>query len=221
MNFNTKILTKIPLFEGMLEDEILGIMPCLGATVQEFGKNQTIFFEGEKANRFGIVLDGRVQLIKEDYSGNRSMIGIVEKPNLFSEEYACSQENFYPASAVAEENCLVMLIEISHINSSCINSCNIHRLLFRNLMKIIANKNIMLGRKIEYMSKRTTKEKIMAYLIAEAERAGSRTFTIPYDRQALADYLGVERSAMSAEISKLRSEGKIEANKSNFKILVP
>ncbi len=221
MNFNTKILTQIPLFEGLSEDEITGIMPCLGATVHEYNKNQIIFLEGDKANKFGIVLDGSVQLIKEDYSGNRSMIGIIGKLHLFAEAYACSEEEFYPVSAVAEVNSVIMIIEVSRINSSCINSCNIHRLLFRNLMRIIANKNIMLSRKIEYMSKRTTKEKLMAYLVSESERAGSKSFTIPYDRQALADYLGVERSAMSAEISKLRDEGVIEANKSNFKLLIP
>lgn len=221
MNFNTKSLTKVPLFEGLSEEEITGIMPCLGAKVKEYKKNQIIFLEGEKANKFGIVLDGSVQLIKEDYSGNRSMIGIIEKKNLFAEAYACSDDEFYPVSAVAEVNSIIMIIEISHITSSCINSCNIHRLLFRNLMKIIANKNVLLGRKIEYMSKRTTKEKLMSYLSSESERAGSKSFTIPYDRQELADYLGVERSAMSAEISKLRKEGIIEANKSDFKILVP
>ncbi len=221
MNYNTKSLTKVPLFEGLSEEEITGIMPCLGAKVKEYKKNQIIFLEGEKANKFGIVLDGSVQLIKEDYSGNRSMIGIIEKKNLFAEAYACSDDEFYPVSAVAEVNSIIMIIEISHITSSCINSCNIHRLLFRNLMKIIANKNVLLGRKIEYMSKRTTKEKLMSYLSSESERAGSKSFTIPYDRQELADYLGVERSAMSAEISKLRKEGIIEANKSDFKILVP
>ncbi len=219
MTFDAKILTKIPLFESLTEKQITDVMPCLGAVVKEYKKNNIIFLEGDKANKFGVVLYGSVRAEKEDYNGNRSVINVIDKYNLFGEAYACSGINSFPVSMVAAEDCSVMLIESVHIHSSCINSCDIHRLLFRNLLKIVSRKNIVLNRKIEFMSKRTTKEKIMSYLFAESEQAGSKSFTIPFDRQALADFLGVERSAMSAEIGKLRDEGIIEVDRSNFKIL--
>ena len=219
MKFDTKILTKTALFDGMTLEQIESLLPCLGAVIKEYEKNQIIFLEGDRATKFGIVLDGSVRIIKEDFNGNRSVLASVERYELFAESYACSDEKYYPVSVVSEGKSVVMVIEIQRIYSSCINSCDIHRLLFRNLMKIIARKNIIFNRKIDFMSRRTTKEKIMAYLYSEAERAGSNSFTIPFDRQALADYLGVERSAMSSEIGKLRDEGVIEVDKSYFKIL--
>lgn len=219
MKFDTKILTQTALFDGLSEQQIIDIMPCLGAVIKEYDKNCAIFLEGDPANKFGILINGSVRLTKDDFNGNRSVLGIIQELDIFAESYVCSDEKFYPLSAVAETKSVVMIIEIQRILSSCINSCDLHRLLFRNLMRIIAKKNIQLSRKIDFMSKRTTKEKIMAYLYSEAERRGSKTFTIPFDRQALADYLGVERSAMSAEIGKLRDEGIIEVDKSCFKIL--
>lgn len=219
MTFDTNILTKIPLFESLNEKQITDVMPCLGAVVKEFKKNNIIFLEGDKANSFGVLLSGSVRVEKEDYNGNRSVINVIDKYNLFGEAYAFSGSDGFPVSIIAAEDCSVMLIESIRIHSSCINSCDIHRILFRNLLKIVSGKNIILNKKIEFMSKRTTKEKIMSYLFAESEQAGSRSFTIPFDRQALADFLGVERSAMSAEIGKLRKEGIIEVDRSNFRIL--
>lgn len=220
MTIDTKTLKKIPLFEGISEEEISEIMPCLGVTIKLYSKNQTILFEGDTANKFGVVLDGSIRMTQMDYSGNRNVIGVMGKYDLFAEAYACSDIERYPVSAVAAENCTVMMIESARIHSSCIKSCNTHRVLIRNLLRIVAGKNIQLNQKIEFMSKRTTKEKLMAYLYSEADRTGKKSFTIPFDRQALADYLSVDRSAMSSEIGKLRDEGLIEVEKSNFKILV-
>lgn len=219
MTFDTRTLTKIPLFEGLTEKQITDVMPCLGAVIKGYKKNNIIFLEGDKANIFGVVLYGSVRAEKEDYNGNRSVINVIEKYNLFGEAYSFSGIESFPVSMVAAEDCSVMLIESVRIHSSCINSCDIHRLLFRNLLKIVSRKNLVLSRKIEFMSKRTTKEKLMSYLFAESEQAGSKSFKIPFDRQELADFLGVERSAMSAEIGKLRDEGIIEVDRSNFKIL--
>lgn len=216
---NILVFKDIPLFRGLCEDDILKIMPCLGVIIKKYEKNQTVFYEGESATKFGIVLSGSVRLEKEDYSGNRNIIGIIKKSNLFAEAYACCENIKYPISYITGEPSEIMIIESAKIHSSCINSCEIHKILIRNLLKIVSSKNIMLNRKIEIMSKRTTKEKIMAYLYSEAENADSNIFTIPFDRQALADYLGVERSAMSAEIGKLRDAGIIDVDKSCFKIL--
>lgn len=219
MAYKTASLADIPLFEGLSEIQILDIMPCLGAKIREYDKNAIIFLEGEKAEKFGVVLSGSVRIIKEDYAGNRSILGVITKGNLFAEEYAGSKETNIPVSVVASERSSVMLVDSDRIFSSCIGSCDMHRIIIKNILQIVSGKNIMLNRKIEFMSKRTTKEKLMAYLYSEAEKSGSDSFSIPFDRQSLADFLGVERSAMSAEIGKLRDAGIIEVDRSNFRIL--
>ena len=113
----------------------------------------------------------------------------------------------------------ILLIRLRRITETCSNACEFHNRMVMNLLRAIAGKNLMLNAKIEITSRRTTREKLMAYLLNQAKRAGGSTFTIPLDRQGLADYLGVERSALSAEIGKLRREGVIESERSTFRLI--
>jgi CRP-like cAMP-binding protein len=115
-----------------------------------------------------------------------------------------------PVSVIAIKDSNVLLLDCKRVLTSCSGSCHFHSLLLKNLLQEMAQKNLALSQKIRYMSQKTTKEKLMAYLLDQAKQHGSAEFIIPFDRQALADYLGVERSAMSAEISKLKSSGQID-----------
>ena len=124
-----------------------------------------------------------------------------------------------PVSVVAVRDSEVMLIDARRITVSCSNACEFHNRMVMNLLCAMAAKNLQLSRKIEITSHRTTREKLMAYLMTQARQARSSSFTIPFDRQALADYLCVERSALSAEIGRLRREGVLESDKSNFTLL--
>ena len=126
-----------------------------------------------------------------------------------------------PVSVIAERPSEIMLIDCKRILSTCTNTCIFHQQLINNLLRIVASKNLLLQQKIEVMSQRTTRDKLMTYLLSQAKLKNSSEFTIPYDRQALADYLGVERSALSAEIGKLRKEGVLESTKSHFRLLNP
>ena len=112
-----------------------------------------------------------------------------------------------------------MLIDCRRITTSCTNACGFHNAMIYNLLQAVAKKNLEFHQKLAITAKRTTREKLMAYLLSQAKGAGSREFTISYDRQALADYLGVERSAMSAELSKLQKEGVLETTRSHFRLL--
>ncbi|MBE6631532.1 MAG: Crp/Fnr family transcriptional regulator [Ruminococcaceae bacterium] len=214
-----KLLENVPLFEGVSREEIERVLKCFGAVFKEYEKNQIIFMEGGPADRIGVVLSGSVIVLKEDYYGTRNIIEKSGRGELFGEAYAGAGLARMPVSILATERSEVLLIKCDHILSPCRNLCTFHNRMIRNLLSVVAQSNIKLSRKIDYVSKRTTKEKLMAYLLDEAKRAGSSYFTIPYDRQMLADYLCVERSAMSAELSKLRDEGKIETDKSNFRIV--
>lgn len=166
----------------------------------------------------GIVLSGAIQIIREDYYGRRSVLAQAGAGALFAESFACADTPL-SVSVVALENCDYMLINCRRIIRGCSAACPFHSKISMNLLKVVAEKNLFLNQKLEIISRRTTREKLMAYLMAQAKQHGSNSFTIPFDRQALADFLGVERSAMSAEISRMRSDGIIESNKSCFKLL--
>ena len=195
------------------------MLSCMQAHVHACAKNQAVLREGDPAGTIGIVLSGGIQVEKTDYYGNRTLLARLEPPELFGEAFACAGVQQLPVSVIAVQDSEVLLIPCKRILTTCANCCEFHTRVLYNLLRIVASKNLMLNQKIEFLSKRTTKEKLMAFLLAQAKQNGSRTFSIPYDRQALADYLGVERSAMSAELSRLRREGKIDFYKNQFKLL--
>ena len=213
------VLEKCPLFTGIDPSDWEGMLACLGAHVTELRKNQAVFAEGDPAGHLGIVLSGIIRIVKEDYYGNRSIVAQAVPGELFAESFACAGAAELPVSVIADSDARVMLIDCGRITVSCSNACAFHSRMIRNLLQIVAQKNLQLNQKIEITAKRTTREKLIAYLLNQAKLHGQDSFTIPYDRQALADYLQVERSAMSAEISKLRAEGILESKKNQFRLL--
>lgn len=213
------ILKKCNLFYGIDANNLCAMLDCLGAKVCSYKKNQVIIAEGTPAKYFGIVLSGSVGITKLDYFGNKSIISIIEPSQLFGESFACAEVEAVSVNAIAQYDSEIMLIDCKKITNSCNNACEFHSILIYNLLKILAEKNLMFNQKIEITSKRTTREKLMTYLSMQAKKNSSDSFYIPFDRQSLADFLEVERSGLSAEISKLRSEGIIESKRNYFKIL--
>lgn len=213
------ILKKCELFEGIGTGDIPEMLSCLGAWEKQVSKQQMIIEEGEPARMVGIVLSGSVQIVQDDYYGNRSIVAMIEPGQLFGETFACANVDVMPVSVIASADSRVMLINCLRIIKTCSNSCEFHNRLVFNLMRLVAEKNLVFQQKIEITSKRTTIEKLMAYLMRQAKNSNSNSFRIPYDRQGLADYLGVERSALSAEIGKMRKEGMIECKRSDFTLL--
>lgn len=214
-----EILKKCPLFAEIGQEQLLRMLTCLGARVLSFDKKYTVFAEGTPARYVGIVLTGEVQLLQVDYYGNRSILSHVGAGGMFAEAFACAEVGALPVSVVATEPSEVMLIDCSHILHTCENHCGFHQQLIFNLMRDLAEKTILYHERIEVTSKRTTREKLLAYLTLEAKRAGRNDFTVPFDRQELADYLEVDRSGLSAEISKLRREGVLDNRKNRFVLL--
>lgn len=214
-----EILKKCPLFNNIDDENLLSLLTCLGAKVESFDKKYTVFAEGTPARNIGIVLSGSVQLIQIDYYGNRSILLNAEAGEAFGEAFACAEIHSLPISAVANEPCKIMLIDSHRIIHSCSNACGFHRQIIFNLMKNLADKNIAFHQKLQITSKRSTREKLMEYLTVMSKKKGSTDFEIPFDRQELADYLEVDRSGLSAEISKLRSEGVLASKKSRFRLL--
>ena len=213
------ILSDCPLFYGIDAKDLSGMLGCLGARPVSVKKGQALFREGDKAVYIGIILSGSVQVVREDYYGNRSIMAHMGPKQLFGEAYAFSGIPTLPVSIVADEDTEALLLDSRRVSTCCSNACAFHNQVIYNLLRLVAENNLVLHQKIQITAKRTTREKLMAYLLSQAKLQGSNAFTIPYDRQALADYLEVDRSGLSAEISKLRKEGILECEKSSFRLL--
>ena len=213
------IIKSCPLFDGIAEADMGAMLACLGAKKLSAPKGQVLFAEGDPATYVGIVLTGSVHLVREDYYGNRSIMAHIPPGEVFGETYACAGAAALPISIVADEDSDCLLIDCRRITVSCTNACSFHSRMIYNLLRLVANKNLVFDQKIEITSKRTTRDKLMAYLMIQAKLCGKGEFTIPYDRQALADYLEVDRSGLSSEISKLRQEGVLECRKNTFRLL--
>ena len=213
------VLKRCGLFKDIEEENLIAMLGCLDAKMINVRKNEVIFAEGETARYIGIILSGAVQMVQDDFYGNRTIVTQMEEYGLLDESFACAGIDSLPVSFIAVKDCEIMLIDCGRITNTCCNACAFHKQIIFNLLQLVAKKNLDFHQKIEITSKRTTREKIMAYLLSVAKQTGSNSFFIPYDRQGLADYLGVERSAMSAELSKLRKENIIECQKNRFTIL--
>ncbi len=218
MNF-LPVLQKCPLFRGIDPAELPVLLECLGAKTVTAEKRQTVLREGAPARFVGVVLKGGVQILQEDYFGNRSILGLAETGELFGESFACAGTDSLPVSVVAARDSVLLLVDCRRVLSPCEKACGFHRTILSNLMQIMARKNLAFHQKIQITSRRTTREKLLAYLNVQAKVHGSAAFSIPFDRQELADYLGVERSGLSTEIGRLRAEGILECQKNHFILL--
>ena len=213
------VLESCPLFRNIAREDIPGMLACLGAVVHQAKKEQQLLREGDTAAYLGILLQGSAHVVKQDYYGNRNIVARIAPGELFGESFACAGVAQLPVSVVANADCAYLLIDCHRITVTCSNACAFHTQMIFNLLQIVAARNLEFHQKLEITAKRTTREKLMAYLLSQAKAAGSNSFTIPYDRQALADYLGVERSAMSAELGKLRRDGVLTSHRSQFTLL--
>ena len=213
------ILKKCNLFSNIEEEKINKMLECLGAKVVCFDKKYTIFSEGSPARYIGIMLTGSAQIFQIDYNGNRNILSSIEPGEVFAEAFACAEIDALPVTIIANEPSEVMLIDSSRVLYTCSNNCDFHRQLIFNLMKNLATKTLLFHQKMEITSKRTTKEKLLTYLSLYSKKVDKKSFTIPFDRQELADYLEVERSGLSMEISKLKKDGIINSHKNHFELL--
>ncbi len=214
-----EILKNCPLFTGIDEKDLLRMLTCLGAKIKFFDKNYAIFSEGMPTKHIGILLSGEIYTEQTDYYGNRSILSDIKPTQTFGESFSCAEVARLPVQIIANEPSEVMLIDCSHILHTCHNSCGFHQQLIYNLMKALAQNNVELHQRAEVTSKRSTREKLLTYLMQQSKKTGKHEFDIPFDRQELADYLEVERSGLSSEISKLSKEGILKTQKNHFVIL--
>lgn len=204
-----------PLFAGISEEGIDQVLACLSARPRHFDKQAMLLRAGD-APVMGIVLAGSVHILQEDFWGNRSLLGRAGPGDLFAEAFACAGVLRLPVSVEACEPTDVLLLDAGRLSAVCPAACPHHAQMIRNLLRLMAEKNVGLARKVEHMARRTTRDKLLSYLSAEARRSGGSAFSIPFNRQQLADYLAVDRSAMCSELSRLRDEGLLDFHRSAF-----
>ena len=206
------------LFEGVAEENIAPMLKCLSARLRNYAKNDFIMHSGERTDSIGMVLSGSVLVMREDYMGNRGIIANVASGGIFAESWACTQGAALDVSVAAAEPAVIMLLDIQRVLSVCTSACEFHLRIVRNLISVLAEKNLNFSGKLTHIACRSIRGKVLSYLYSQAKCGGAEEFDIPFNRQELADYLFVDRSALSAELGKMRAEGILEFRKKRFKL---
>lgn len=218
--FMYNILKKQILFSEINTDDIRHILSCMNSQQQKFKKGAYIFIAEDSYPRVGILLSGKAQIIKENYHGDRMIIGNIKTGSLFGETYACMGLDKIPVSVEATEDCSALLLDVNLMLTTCENSCVFHNKLISNLLKVVATKNMQLNKKMSYITHKTIRGRLLAYLEDQAETADSAYFEIPFNRNELADYLCVDRSALSREMGRMKKEGLLDFDKKAFRLQV-
>ncbi|MBQ8740677.1 MAG: Crp/Fnr family transcriptional regulator [Clostridia bacterium] len=213
------ILKRTQLFSGVNESEIESMLSCLDARLKYYKKGEYVLREGERVGSLAVLVEGKLHIQNDDYWGNRSIIGDIAVGEMFGEAYIAPQSDTLINDVVALEDSAVIFFNVTCMVTTCSNTCRFHSAVAQNLLFAMSEKNRKLVQKLSHMHKRTTREKLISYLSAESKRQNSSSFSIPFNRQQLADFLSVDRSAMSNELCKLRDEGLIAFSKNNFELL--
>jgi CRP-like cAMP-binding protein len=214
-----KILKTSAIFHNVNENDLPSILTSLGGKVFSYDKQTPIFIEGDQANSIGIVLSGMIHIVKDDYYGNRNIVAELSPGEFFGEVFACAGIKSMPVSVFSWEKSEVLLIDCNRLLHPCSDNYDFHNVLMNNLIKILAHKSLFLNQKIDLLSKRSTRDKILTYLWSMARQAESKEIFIPFNRQELADFLCVDRSALSAELSRMKRDGLIDFHKNKFVLL--
>ncbi len=214
------VLLDSELFSGMDSDSISSFLECMGAIVRKYSKDEIIFHMGDYTKQIAIILVGSVLTVKEDIWGRRHILAIIKSGETLAESFAAAKESILTVNAIANSDCELLFLNIDKMLSVCASACDAHNRVIRNLISVLAEKNLMFNEKITHMSRRTTREKLLSYLSSEARIQKSLSFDIPFDRQQLADYLSVERAAMSVELSKLQKDGLLKTKNKHFELFI-
>ncbi len=213
---NYFFLSRTELFHGIIEDEIKNVFSCLDSHEKKYKSKEIIFRTGTPVREIGLVEQGSVNVVEYDYWGNKSIIGNIKKGDVFGLAYAAIPGQQLQGDIVAKEDCTILFLNIERILTVCPHSCPYHTKLIHNLFRISASKTLDMHQKMKHMSAKTIRAKLISYLSEQSYKQGSPSFTIGFNRQQLSEYLGVDRSALSNELSKMQKDGLIDYEKNTF-----
>ena len=214
-----EILKRTQLFSGISDTEISAMLNCLQAKLLTLQKGDYVFREGERIDNITVLVKGKLLVQHDDFWGNRNIVNVIRVGEMFGEAYVAPESGSLLNDVIAEEDSAVIFFDVRRILTVCSTACRFHSMVIQNLFFAISEKNRKLVQKIGHMSKRSTRAKLLSYLSEEAKRQNSSHFTIPFTRQQLADFLCVDRSAMSNELCKMRDEGLLQFDKNQFTLL--
>lgn len=214
-----EIILKSKIFKNIEENEVDLLLKCINNYRKTFKKGEIILREGEKTECMGIVITGSVVVERADLWGNNTVLGMMKPSEIFAETYAILNDEPLMINVYANENTEILFLRANEIFKTCEKSCNFHDQLILNLIRIASFKNLNLSRKILHTGPKTIRGKLLSFFSEWVKKENSLSFFIPYNRQQLADYLSVDRSAMSNELSKMQKEGILEFKKNKFKII--
>ena len=215
-----KILKKSQLFSGVAEDEIETMLDCLSAELRTYQKGSYVLHQGEYLHHITVLVAGSLLIQKDDFWGNRSIVNKISVGEMFGEAYVAPGSEALLNDVIATEDSAIIFFDVHKILTTCSSACRFHAMVIQNLFYAISVKNRSLVQKLGHMSRRTTREKLLSYLSEQAKKQGTSSFEIPFNRQQLADFLSVDRSAMSNELCKLRDEGLLSFERNRFQLYV-
>lgn len=213
---DTLFLSNTNLFRGTTPDEVAAMLPCLMAEEKYFRKDEVIYRAGDIVHKIGMVITGSVSIENDDIWGNKSILDKIGPGQVFAETYACAPGEPLMVSVVAAESTGVLFLDVAKTLQTCSSACGHHGKLIRNLLTISAQKNLILSRRIFHTSAKSIRGRLLSYLSYQATWEGKHEFDIPFNRQQLADYLSVDRSALSNELGKMQREGMLTVNRNHF-----
>lgn len=209
------ILRKVKLFDG-IKDDLPSLLSCLGSEKKTYHRGEIILMAGQAVSDIGVVLTGEIQLIHEDFNGNRTILTELGPTQIFAEAFASAGISESPNTVLAKTDSQILFLGVDRIITTCPASCTFHNRLIKNLLGILACKNILLANKNQLLSQRSIREKILSYLSMQAKKNNSTDFEISFNRSELADFLCVDRSALSRVLSQLQKEKRLTINQKHF-----
>ncbi len=219
MVYDINEIKNLDLFHGVKEQDLDAMMACIGGQVKIYKKGQFISLEADEVKWVHVVLSGTVHMIKEDVWGNETIFSVIKENQLFGETFASSDNPVSSVAFLAARETRVLSIPFYRIMHTCTTACVFHHRIIENMVALIAEKNKLLMEKLEIVSHKTLRKKILAYLSSQMQHQNSSQFTIPLGRLELANYLCVDRSALTRELAAMKEEGIIDYEKNTFKLL--
>lgn len=213
---NYLLLAATPLFRGITQTEMESILVCLNAREREYPKKAAILRAGDTTHELGLILSGSVSIESDDLWGNKTILDHIGSGSVFAETYACIPGEALMVNVITIEPATILFLNVGTILTVCQKNCVHHTKLIRNLLSIAAQKNLNLSRRSFHTAPKSIRGRLLSYLSYQAMKQGSRDFYIPFNRQQLADYLNVDRSALSNELGKMQRENLLKINKNHF-----
>ena len=219
MQLEPRLWQGISLFKGIAPDELSALLNCMGARRESFRRGEFIFLNGEATHAIGVVLAGQVQVLKEDAFGNRAVLNVLGPQTVFGEAFVCGGAFTLTVSVQALADCDILFLPFQRMLQTCPKACGFHSAIIYNMVNLLADKSLQLVQKLAVTTKHSLREKLLTYLSQLVQAQGRTTVTSPLGRLDLADFLGVDRSALTRELNRMQDAGLIAFSKNKFTLL--